>query len=394
MAETLAEVLQSELGSWFGMHEVGRGTVSGGQEVRLKPGGHQDAIDLVLRLDAGGRIESATLLLDRDWIAAPATAPFAADLLKSALPILAPGDGAVAELVQRIERRMAAPNVIMHAGAMPAPLPPPTATVAAALAVYDGTQASARLDDDGATLLLENVSAAGTNRLCIIAARQAPRAANGAASPQEDAMADAAAIDLLACFLQAADLPAGMTMPQDNRASGPDPSDQHFSRFGGLKAGLARWHSPDGPAGRLIDIRWLFPNERAAADYHRTALAVNAEGLPEVPAAPPAGDECRVYGGLLLDPATRAMLGDRATPMARYLYLFRVGPVVTKLFMADVNDKGLTAELAGEIARNAAARTDAALRAAGIERGRGGVASAGGDSPGGARSWWRRLLGR
>ncbi len=79
--------------------------------------------------------------------------------------------------------------------------------------------------------------------------------------------------------------------------------------------------------------------------------------------------------------------------MARYLYLFRVGPVVTKLFIADVNEKGLTAQLAGEIARKAALRIDGALRTAGIERGQ-GVAAARDGASSGPRPWWRRLLGR
>src|SRR5581483_2489439 len=195
-----------------------------------------------------------------------------------------------------------------------------------ALAVYDGAQASARLDGEGAAVQVENVSLAGEARLQITLAPQALPAGTVAATTKERAMPNGDSIDLFACFLQAVDLPSGMTMPQDDRSGGPDPGDAHFARFGGLKAGLARWHSPDGPAGRLIDIRWLFPDERAAADYHRTTLAANAEGLPAVPGAPPAGEECHVFGGLLLDPATRAMLGDRATPMARYLYLFRVGP--------------------------------------------------------------------
>ncbi len=292
MAVTLAGVLQSELGSWFGLHEVGRETVSGGQEVRLKPGGHQHAIDIVLRLNAAERIESATLLLDRDWIAAPATAPFAADLLKSALPILAPGDAAVAELAQRLAQRMAAPNVLMHAGAATAPLPPPAGSIAAALAVYDGAHTGVRLDGEATTLALENVGEAGVNRLRLTLTRREPPESHRTTLPQEGAMPEAASIDLLACFLQAADLPAGMTMPQDNRTSGPDPSDQQFARFGGLRAGLARWHSPDGPAGRLIDIRWLFPDERSAAGYHRATLAVNAEGLSEAPAAPARSAMC------------------------------------------------------------------------------------------------------
>lgn len=393
MAETLADVLGSELGSWFGVHEVGREDVAGGQEVRLKPGGYQDAIDLVLRTDAAERIESATLSLDRAWIDAPATAPFAADLLKSALPVLAPNDESVAELAQRFARRMAAPNVLMHASAVPTPLPPPTPPVAAALEVYDRQRESARLGGDSVALSLQNIAVGGVSRLRITLTLHTRRAAHETQPSEEGAMPDGAAIDLLACFLQATDLPDGMTMPQDNRGGGPDPGDTHFARFGGLQAGLARWHSPDGPAGRLIDIRWLFPDERAAADYHRTTLATNSEGLPEVAAAQPAGNECHVYGGLLLDPTTRALLGDRATPMARYLYLFRIGPIVTKLFIADVNEKGLTPELAGEIARNAAARSEAALHAAGVEPTQGAVPPVR-EAAGAAPPWWRRLLGR
>ncbi len=41
MGPTLAAILGSELGSWFGVHEVARNPLpAGGQEVRLEPGGY------------------------------------------------------------------------------------------------------------------------------------------------------------------------------------------------------------------------------------------------------------------------------------------------------------------------------------------------------------------
>ncbi len=383
MALTLAALLRSELGAWFGVHEVGRETIAGGHELRLKPGGHAQFIDIIVRVDAEEQIQSASLLLDRAWIDAPATAPFAADLLKSALPILAPNDERVRDLAQRIARFMHGENVLVHANAMPAPLPPPVPPIAAALAAYRGEQQRAQFASAAVLVRLENVAASGTNRLQITLAPPGDaRAAKPADAVKEPKMVTGNTLDLLSTFLQAADLPAGMSMPQDDRARGPDPGDLYFGRFRGLQAGLARWHSPDGPAGRLIDIRWLFADERSASDYHRTTLSTNSEGLPEAADAPSAGDECRIFGGLYIDPALRAMIGDKTTPMARYLYVFRVGPVVAKLFIADTNEAGLMPELAGGIARNAAARIKA------------GLGSTGGTPDPVSRSWWRTLLRR
>jgi len=173
----------------------------------------------------------------------------------------------------------------------------------------------------------------------------------------------------LQLFLEAADLPAGMTRHQDSRTRGADPGDQAFAQYGGLQSGLARWGGGAGhPIDRLIDIRWLFPAEGAATAYHQATLQTNAEGMPPLASAPSVGQTCRVFGG------TVEMLGTRVTS---YLYLFTVGPAAVKLYLAEAADAQLPLELVTSIAQRIPPRITAAL----------GVSSAQSTKP-----WWRRLF--
>jgi hypothetical protein len=77
----------------------------------------------------------------------------------------------------------------------------------------------------------------------------------------------------------------------------------------------------------LVDIRWVFPDEEAAARYHRERLDFNSEGQPLVPDAPAVGQECAVYGGTVVRDN-----GGVEVVLTMYYYLFRVGRVVVKLF--------------------------------------------------------------
>ncbi len=96
------EIEQSDVFTWFGMHEVGQERPRPGVVRRhLKPGGHQEARDLTLEL-AGERLAMAELTLDRAWMDGGATAPFADDLAKSVLLVLAPGRTVIGDVAERI----------------------------------------------------------------------------------------------------------------------------------------------------------------------------------------------------------------------------------------------------------------------------------------------------
>src|SRR4051812_38209293 len=85
------DVEASELFGWFGVHEEGREKLPDGlQRLHLKPGGYQESVDIWVDLVRDGGVRRARLALARAWVDAPPTAPFAIDLVKSALPVFAP----------------------------------------------------------------------------------------------------------------------------------------------------------------------------------------------------------------------------------------------------------------------------------------------------------------
>jgi hypothetical protein len=147
-------------------------------------------------------------------------------------------------------------------------------------------------------------------------------------------------------FAQAPDLPAGMSMPQDSRTRGADPGDQAFHRFGGLHAGLARWHASDGPISRLIDIRAAFPDATAARNYARAVLQEQMENMLVIKQAPLVGSECVVVGGRFPG-MFRSDDGHTS-----FCYLFTVGPVWVKLSAADYSNSRMTLEMVHGIAQN------------------------------------------
>src|SRR5205823_13622071 len=84
----------------------------------------------------------------------------------------------------------------------------------------------------------------------------------------------------LALFLEAPDLPDGLTLTDDSRDQGVDSADRAFEEYGGLKSGLRVWRGRLGdPVDQLVDIRWLFPSAQAADAYHRATLLSNSEGM-------------------------------------------------------------------------------------------------------------------
>jgi len=179
-------------------------------------------------------------------------------------------------------------------------------------------------------------------------------------------MSDEAYLDL---FVQTSDLPAGMTMPQDSRTRGADPGDA-FRQCGGTHAGLARWASDDGPISRLIDIRAVFPDARAATDYARAVQHAQMENMPTIPDAPISGENCIVVGGRFPDPFGGA--GHTSV-----CYLFTVGPVWVKLFAADYRNARMDVPMVHAIAENIARRIATTLPTPGVPK---------------ATPWWRKVF--
>ena len=61
------------------------------QEIRLKPGGFQEFIDVIMKIDRAQKVHEGILYLDRDWIGGPMTvSPFGKDLAKSFIDAVTP----------------------------------------------------------------------------------------------------------------------------------------------------------------------------------------------------------------------------------------------------------------------------------------------------------------
>jgi hypothetical protein len=79
-----------------------------------------------------------------------------------------------------------------------------------------------------------------------------------------------------------------------------------------------------------MDIRFLFDKVEEAVKYHYERMDANSEGQPPVPDAPIVGEDCFVFGG-----TNSVKLGDMTLTLTFYCYIFRVGRVVVKLFVAE-----------------------------------------------------------
>lgn len=172
----------------------------------------------------------------------------------------------------------------------------------------------------------------------------------------------------LELFLDKKDLPKGMSRVQDSRTRGADPGDSAFVRCRGEHSGMAAWMGPDTrPVWRLVDIRWVFPTEADAAEYHRTTLNINCEGQPLIADAPKVGTDCYVFGlDNAFDPITYEISGRKET-ITQFYYIFRVANVVVKLFVAEggraaQHGQKLTVGMVKQIAERVVSGVDAACR--------------------------------
>jgi hypothetical protein len=163
----------------------------------------------------------------------------------------------------------------------------------------------------------------------------------------------------LELFLEAVDFTAPMRMVQDTRLQGPDPRDDWFAKYQGILTGFRVWMASDAVIWRLVDIRTVFPTTWQASAWHAEALLYNSESMSPVDKAPAVGKECRVFGGAAPD-----LLGV-GSKLTHFYYLFRVGRVVVKLYVAQGNDStiALTPKHVAEIADRIVARIEKAERA-------------------------------
>ncbi|MCA1706121.1 MAG: hypothetical protein LC808_23815 [Actinobacteria bacterium] len=82
---SVADITASDLTGFFHFHETGRAHDEDEDVTRIAmaPGNWREQISLVVTVDSRENVSATQLLVDRTWIDDRATAPFAADLLKS-----------------------------------------------------------------------------------------------------------------------------------------------------------------------------------------------------------------------------------------------------------------------------------------------------------------------
>ena len=132
--------------------------------------------------------------------------------------------------------------------------------------------------------------------------------------------------DYLSLFLIERDYGGKLKMVQDSRLQGPDPKEVAFPRYQGIMSGFAVWMGEmDEPIFRSVDIRFVFPTAWQASAFHAAQLDLNSEGNPPLPDAPPVGQECRVFYGVMVAPQFK---------IRHFFYIFRIHRVVVKLYAA------------------------------------------------------------
>jgi hypothetical protein len=135
---------------------------------------------------------------------------------------------------------------------------------------------------------------------------------------------------LMASLLQPEDLPAGFTTIGPEEGSQFDIDSGAFSEAGGVRVVSQAWSSET--SGVVFDFRMELPSAEAAARYLEEAEPTLSEadvtGLSLETEQPPVGQDARHYTGV-----TR--VGDAAITFDNYL--FHVGPVAAKVFVAAVD---------------------------------------------------------
>ena len=154
----------------------------------------------------------------------------------------------------------------------------------------------------------------------------------------------------MASLLQATDLPS--TLVSHGLATDDAGLDIDLAAFyanDGVSLATQLWQAADAlPVAAVFDFRMQFPTPEAAAAYLDAAEPTLSEqqtaGLQPVPGAPAIGEDSRTYSVVTLQ-------GEQ--PITFYDFLFHVGPVAAKVFVAGYDT---TAEQATAIATAAAQR--------------------------------------
>ena len=178
------------------------------------------------------------------------------------------------------------------------------------------------------------------------------RSVQPAAGPESGAT-DLAPEHFAPLFLSESDLPNQMKCTQRLKPGEPDKA---FVAAGGQFAAMSVWTTEDKSAAiwRLIDIRWVLPDERAAQEYMRASLAEQSEDMPEVRGAINIGEESHLFG-----PGSRMAQALGGPPM--YNCIFREGRVIAKVFVAMGTSAGekVGPEVTGPLVKAADARMKA-----------------------------------
>jgi hypothetical protein len=136
---------------------------------------------------------------------------------------------------------------------------------------------------------------------------------------------------LMASLLQAEDLPTGFETLGPEEGSSFDIDSAAFSRHGGRRVVSQAWSSES--SGVVFDFRMQLPSPEAAAAYLEEAELTLSEadetGLVLEREDAPIGEDARHYAGVTRIDADRAIEFDN--------YLFHIGPVAAKVFVASVD---------------------------------------------------------
>ncbi len=330
LGTSLSDAVKQDLFTFFRLSEISRKKLPTGALVTFqtsKKSAFYPLIRLDIAIDAKDRITRVALHLDRKFVDSGQNGVFARDIAKSTLRFALPA--ADADRVGALIRAISPPRRLKR-------MPP-------GYRVFVG-RANRHVESlSRSTIRLENTGL-GDGRWLVIEIA----AGGGGAKSKAQPLSEAA---YLALFLTEAELPKGMRRVQDSRKKGADPQDSAYRKHGGQSAGMSIWMGrSDDPVWRMVDIRWVFPSESAARAYHAEALSANSERQPRIPKAEHVGTECGVFGGTVTHEAAKVT-------MTHYFYIFRVGRVVSKLYVAQgpsASKGALTvtavAALAGKIA--------------------------------------------
>jgi hypothetical protein len=180
-----SELEESDFYRWFGMHEVGRSAMpdTGWTAVQVKPGGHQQAIALVVYVDGRQRVQQAMLSMDRAWVDGGPTAKLADDLAQSFLLTFARGSAEAPKLARAIfEQVRGSQPIVRRADAVASP-ETLTPVVSVALAAYQ-RGGRAIIAEPGLHIALDHPRGPDSVRLAIeVAATRSARSSVASAEP-------------------------------------------------------------------------------------------------------------------------------------------------------------------------------------------------------------------